>query len=117
MASFPYRGIMIDTSRHYLSIYTIKEILDGILFAKLNILDWHLTDDEFFSLNFGDDPDLKLPEDFIEYTYNKAEIKNLIEYAYIRGITIYPETDNPAHTRFISDLITNKDDDGIITKD
>ena len=91
---FGYRGVMIDTSRHFISLENIKKIIDGMLYSKLNVLHWHLTDDEYFS--FQTDLDIKVDK---EFSYSKFEIKKLIDYAFWRGITIIPEIDNPSHTR------------------
>lgn len=41
---FEYRGIMIDTSRHFLQKDTIKRTLDAMMFNKMNVLHWHITD-------------------------------------------------------------------------
>ncbi len=119
--SFGYRGIMIDTSRHFISPSKIKEILDGMLFTKLNILHWHLTDDEYFSLNFEgeNNPEIEIPDELKDYSYGRRDIKDILEYAYFRGVTIIPEIDNPAHSRswqFKKDLnITyNKNEVGIL---
>jgi hexosaminidase len=91
---FAYRGVMIDTSRQYISVGRIKEIVRGMMYNKLNVLHWHLTDDEYFS--FKSSIDIVTVNTKV---YSKDEIKELIEYAYYRGITIVPEIDNPSHTR------------------
>jgi len=114
--AFAYRGVMIDTARHYIDISKIKEILDGMLYSKLNILHWHLTDDEYFSLKF-EKSNLMLKENYEKFAYSKEEIKDLVDYAFIRGITIIPEIDHPAHTRSWKNLIyTPLKEDVVITK-
>lgn len=125
--SFPYRGIMIDTSRHFVSENKVLEILDGMLYSKLNILHWHLTDDEYFSINFEDkdeqDDELQLSEINKFFAYKKSQIKKILKYALIRGITIIPEIDHPAHTRSwqfnsknpeIKDILIANDEYGIL---
>jgi hexosaminidase len=98
---YAYRGVMIDTSRHFLSIKKIKKILNGMLHSKLNVLHWHMTDDEYF----GFSTDIGLTnQNNQKYLYSKKSIKEIVDYACLRGITIIPEIDNPSHTRSWKDL-------------
>lgn len=53
---FPWRGLMIDTARHYLSVNTIMKLLDAMSYSKLNVLHWHLVRIHFrpdFSFHFS----------------------------------------------------------------
>ena len=92
---YEFRGVMIDTSRHFISLNKIKEVIDGMMYSKLNVLHWHLTDDEFFG--FGSDLLNKTSQP--EFYYTKADMKDIIDYAYIRGVTVLPEIDQPSHTK------------------
>src|SRR5690606_21756625 len=47
---FRWRGLMLDTARHFFSVDTIKRQLDGMAAAKLNVFHWHLTDDQGWRL-------------------------------------------------------------------
>lgn len=49
---------MIDTSRHFLSVDSIKRAIDGMLYTKLNVLHWHIVDDDAFPMNVPTDSEL-----------------------------------------------------------
>ena len=92
---FAYRGLMIDTGRHYLSVEKIKTIIRGMMHSKLSVLHWHIVDNESFPY---DTPILNNSNAEGE-GYSKNDIINLVFYAKTRGVTIVPEFDNPSHTR------------------
>jgi len=56
--AYPHRGIMIDSSRHFLSLEVIYQTLDTMMYNKLNVLHWHLTDAESFTLLLTTYPDI-----------------------------------------------------------
>lgn len=93
---FPWRGLMIDSSRHFMPLDVIKRNLDGMAAVKLNVLHWHLTDDQGFRVESLTHPRLhELGSDGLYYTQD--EIRELIAYAGQRGIRVYPEFDVPGH--------------------
>ena len=55
---FPWRGVMIETSRHFLPVASILRTLDAMAFSKLNVLHWHLVDRESFPLQLESVPEL-----------------------------------------------------------
>lgn len=97
---FRYRGLLIDTARHFLPVSVIKEHLDAMAMVKLNCLHWHLTDDESFPWQLADLPGLADKGAFApEAVYTVGDIREVVEYARFRGIRVIPELDTPGHTQ------------------
>ena len=134
---FKYRGILLDVARHYLTVPQIKNFIDVMAAAKLNTLHWHLSDDEAFRVNLPDFPELanigaarglnnpigpmsmmqknlslaseSLPNASQIYgqSYTPEQIKDLVNYANTREITIIPEIDIPGHSRALMKALPN----------
>ena len=112
---FKWRGIMLDVSRHFQEISTIKRLLDLMVLMKMNVFHWHLTDDQGWRIEIEKYPNLirkgsKRKDTKIgshlgkkyrgkphEGFYTKEEIEDIIEYAQDRFITIIPEIEMPGH--------------------
>eukprot|EP00038_Savillea_parva_P010581 m.191273 g.191273 ORF g.191273 m.191273 type:complete len:644 (+) comp18295_c0_seq1:40-1971(+) len=95
---FPYRGLMVDTSRHFLPLGTLERQLDGMAYNKMNVLHWHLTDAQSTPLDSVVHPKLKLGAMAPEAVYTLSDIKHLVEYARLRGINVLVEIDMPGHS-------------------
>lgn len=96
--AFPYRGILLDTSRHYLSMKTIKAVIRGMGYNKLNRLHLHLTDTASFPLQVPTEPNLFMYGGYSSSMfYDEARIQDLMEYAHGFGVSIVPEIDVPSH--------------------
>lgn len=94
---FPWRGLLIDVSRHFMPVEVIKRNIDGMEAVKLNVLHWHLSDDQGFRVESKKLPKLqRMSSDGMFYTQD--EIKDVISYARDRGIRVMPEFDVPGHT-------------------
>ncbi len=94
---FPWRGLMIDVSRHFMPVPVIERDLDGMEAVKLNVFHWHLSDDQGFRAESKRLPLLqKDGSDGLYYTQD--QIRDVIEYARDRGIRVVPEFDMPCHT-------------------
>ena len=94
---FPWRGLMIDVSRHFIPIEVLKRNLDGMAAVKLNVFHWHLSDDQGFRVESKTFPKLQgMGSDGLFYTQD--EVSDLIAYAAERGIRVVPEFDMPGHT-------------------
>lgn len=95
---FPWRGLLIDVSRHFIPLDVLKRNLDGMAAVKLNVLHWHLSDNEGFRVESKQFP--KLHEQGSEgLYYTQAEIREFLDYARDRGIRVMPEFDIPGHSR------------------
>ena len=93
---FPWRGLMIDSSRHFMPVGVLKRNLDGMAAVKLNVLHWHLCDDQGFRFESLRFPKLQgLGSDGLYYT--RAQLREVIDYAAARGIRVVPEFDLPGH--------------------
>jgi hexosaminidase len=53
---FSYRGVMIDTARHFLPFHMILETVDAMMYNKMNVLHWHITDEDSFPLILDSHP-------------------------------------------------------------
>jgi hexosaminidase len=94
---FPWRGLLIDVSRHFIPVDAIKRNLDGMEAVKLNVLHWHLSDDQGFRVESKRFPKLQQMSSDGHY-YTQEEIRDVIAYARDRGIRVMPEFDVPGHT-------------------
>ena len=111
---FGYRGMHLDSSRHFWEVDEVKRYLDVMTVYKLNRLHWHLTDDQGWRAEIKAYP--KLTEisawrsgtvikkdwgsnDGIRYGgfYTQEQMKDVVAYAAERGITVIPEIDLPGH--------------------
>jgi hexosaminidase len=94
---FPWRGLMIDAARHFQTIEVLKRNLDAMAAVKLNVLHWHLTEDQGFRVESKKFPKLhQLGSDGNYYT--QEQVKDVIAYARDRGIRVVPEFDMPGHS-------------------
>ncbi len=94
---FPWRGLLVDASRHWQPPAVIKRTLDGMAVAKLNVLHWHLSDDQGFRVESHRLPRLTaLGSD--GHFYTQDQIRDIVAYATDRGIRVVPEFDMPGHT-------------------
>ena len=115
---FAWRGLLLDSVRHFQSVATIKRLIDLMSHDKLNVLQWHLTDDQGWRLQIkayprltaigawrvpaGEaarhdiDPRTHKPRLYGGY-YTPAQVRDLVAYAAQRNVTIVPEIEMPGH--------------------
>jgi len=93
---FPWRGLSLDVSRHFIPVDGVKRTIDGLAAVKMNVLHWHLSDDQGFRVESKRYPRLQqYGSDGLYYT--QAEIRDVVAYARDRGVRVVPEFDMPGH--------------------
>ena len=95
---FPWRGLLIDVSRHFIPLDVLKRNIDAMAAVKMNVLHWHLSDDQGFRVESKKFPRLTGMGSDGQY-YTQDEIRDFIAYAHDRGIRVVPEFDMPGHSR------------------
>lgn len=94
---FPWRGLLIDVCRHWMPIDVLKRNLDGMAAVKLNVLHWHLSEDQGFRIECKSFPKLHEMGSDGKY-YTQDQVREILDYARDRGIRVVPEFDIPGHT-------------------
>lgn len=93
---FPWRGILIDSARHFMPVETLKRQIDGIAAARMNVFHWHLTDDQGW--RFGSSHFPQLQEKASDgLWYSPQQMRDIVSYAARRGVRVVPEIDFPGH--------------------
>ncbi len=113
--AFSYRGVMLDVSRHFYPIPFIKKYLDLLSLHKINTFHWHLTDDQGWRIEIKKYPKLTdigskrketVDGHFAKPTfdgkphqgfYTQEQIREIVDYAQKKYITIIPEIEMPGH--------------------
>lgn len=95
---FPWRGLMMDVSRHWMPLEVVQRNLEAMAAVKLNVFHWHLSDDQGFRVESKRYPKLQGAGSDGHY-YTQDEIRAVVAYARDRGIRVIPEFDIPAHTQ------------------
>ena len=110
---FVWRGLMLDSARHFQSVAEIETLLDQMAQHKLNTFHWHLTDDQGWRIQIRRYPELtrigawRTPPDAghdgepprYGGFYTQDEIRRIVAYAAARHITVVPEIDMPGHAQ------------------
>jgi len=94
---FGWRGLLIDSSRHFTPMEVLKRNLDGMEAVKMNVFHWHISDNQGFRAESKKLPKLHGLGSGGAY-YTQDEIRELIAYARDRGIRVVAEFDMPGHS-------------------
>ena len=94
---FPWRGLMIDPGRHFLPVANVLRTLDAMAAVKMNVLHWHLTEDQGFRIESRVFPKLTELGSNGQF-YTQQQVREVIAYASARGIRVVPEFDMPGHS-------------------
>ena len=103
---FKWRGLLLDCCRHFMQKDFVKRYIDLLAFHKMNILHWHLTEDQGWRIEIEKYPKLteigawRENKDGEKYGgfYTKKDIREIVLYAENRGIEIVPEIELPGHS-------------------
>lgn len=94
---FRWRGLLVDAGRHFMPPEVIRRTLDGMAMVKLNVLHWHLSEDQGFRVESRRYPKLHQLGSDGDY-YTQTQIREIVAYARDRGIRLVPEFDMPGHS-------------------
>ena len=94
---YPFRAVMLDSGRNFLSLKKIYEQLDGLALSKLNVLHWHLLDSQSWPVEIKAYPQMTKDAYSTREVYSHDDIRAIIAYARARGIRVIPEVDMPGH--------------------
>jgi hexosaminidase len=112
---FAWRGLMLDSARHFQSVAEIEQLLNQMAQHKLNMFHWHLTDDQGWRIEIKRYPELtrigawRTPPDAghdgepqrYGGFYTQDDIRHVVAYAAARHITVVPEIDMPGHAQAV----------------
>jgi hexosaminidase len=95
---WPWRGLLVDTARHFLPLAQLKRVVDGLAALKLNVLHWHVVDAQSWPLASQRFPRLHERGAWSrDAVYSRRDVGALVEHARLRGVRVVPEIDLPAH--------------------
>lgn len=118
-ARLGWRGLMLDSSRHFQTVAEIKVLLDQMALHKMNVFHWHLTDDQGWRIEIKSRPKLtevgawRVPREGIWWFrpgpqrgekatyggfYTQEQVREVVAHATARHITVMPEIDVPGHS-------------------
>ncbi|KAJ3190623.1 hypothetical protein HK101_008526 [Irineochytrium annulatum] len=97
--AYTHRGLLVDTSRHYLSVAALKRTVDGLAMAKMNVLHWHAVDSQSFPfVSERVEGFMKAEGAYSRWqVYTRGDVEAVVRYAEDRGVRVIVEMDVPGH--------------------
>eukprot|EP01060_Flectonema_neradi_P000286 TRINITY_DN1019_c1_g1_i1.p1 TRINITY_DN1019_c1_g1~~TRINITY_DN1019_c1_g1_i1.p1 ORF type:complete len:523 (+),score=118.24 TRINITY_DN1019_c1_g1_i1:69-1571(+) len=95
---FSHREVLIDTSRHFQPLASLKNIITSFTYSKINTMHWHIVDAQSFPYNSPTYPKLGKMGAWSNYErFTQDDVKAVVEYARQRGVRVVIEVDTPGH--------------------
>ncbi len=102
---FPWRGMLLDCCRHFMDKEFVKRYIDLLAYHKMNVLHWHLTEDQGWRIAIDQYPKLteigawRIGKNGQPYGgfYTKEDVREIVAYAKERHIEVVPEIELPGH--------------------
>ncbi|KAI8342812.1 glycoside hydrolase family 20 protein [Chlamydoabsidia padenii] len=97
--TYAYRGLLLDTSRHYYPLPDIRKVIDTMSANKFNSLHWHMLDSTSFPYQSKGYPQLAEKGAYSpKHVYSSRDIKDIVQFAKERGVRVIPEIEAPGHS-------------------
>eukprot|EP00850_Spirogloea_muscicola_P005928 SM000027S09709 [mRNA] locus=s27:999024:1002537:+ [translate_table: standard] len=96
---FLHRGLLLDTARHFDPLPLVKQVIDSLSYAKLNVLHWHMEDTEAFPVEVPSFPKLWQGAFSPQERFTIMDLNDIVEYGRRRGVRVMAELDVPGHAR------------------
>ncbi|MFO0385666.1 MAG: beta-N-acetylhexosaminidase, partial [Flavobacteriales bacterium] len=103
--AFVHRGMLLDCCRHFMSVDFVKRYIDLLALHKMNVLHWHLTEDQGWRIEIKAYPKLtevgawRIEKNGLRYGgyYTQDDIREIVAYAQKRHVMVIPEIELPGH--------------------
>jgi hexosaminidase len=95
--AFAWRGLLVDTARHFQPPASLRAIIDSMAMAKLNVLHWHIVDAQSWPLESAAWPQLWAGAFSEGERYTTDDVAAVVEFARARGVRVVIEVDHPGH--------------------
>eukprot|EP01059_Diplonema_ambulator_P022939 TRINITY_DN382_c0_g3_i1.p1 TRINITY_DN382_c0_g3~~TRINITY_DN382_c0_g3_i1.p1 ORF type:complete len:505 (+),score=168.63 TRINITY_DN382_c0_g3_i1:79-1593(+) len=95
---FSHREVLIDSSRHFEPVETLKHIIESFTYAKINTMHWHLVDEQSFPYDSPTYPKLGQMGAYSNFErFSQNDVQDVVEFARQRGVRVVIEVDTPGH--------------------
>ncbi|ORZ25155.1 glycoside hydrolase superfamily [Absidia repens] len=96
---YAYRGLLMDTSRHYYPLEDIKKTIETMAWNKMNAFHWHMLDSTSFPYESKAYPELSKKGAYSpKHVYSAEDLAEIVQFAKERGVRVIPEIEAPGHS-------------------